>query len=160
MYLYKWINVPIGPIKLVASDKGLVGLLWEDDKPKRTHFEPQQLDEKHPILLEAEQQLNEFFAGQRTVFKLPLDFKGTAFQKAVWSALLTVPFGETRTYGDIAKAINNSKAVRAVGAANGRNPIAIICPCHRIIGADGSLTGFAGGLKIKAALLELESQKR
>jgi len=113
-------------------------------------------DQQHPTLLETQQQLTEYFAGTRKRFDLPLDFEGTDFQKAVWQALLTIPFGETRSYRDIAEQIGNVKAVRAVGAANGRNPISIIAPCHRVIGASGDLTGFAGGLKTKELLLRLE----
>lgn len=157
IYKYKTIRTPVGLLKLIASDKGLSGVLWEHDMPKRVNLTPQIFDEQNPILEETEKQLNEFFAKKRTAFELPLDFKGTVFQKAVWSALLNIPFGRVNTYGDIAKAIGNPKAVRAVGAANGKNPISIVCPCHRIIGADGSLTGFAGGLKIKAILLQLEN---
>ena len=108
------------------------------------------------VLLEAERQLNEYFAGTRECFELELDFDGTEFQKKVWGALLTIPFGETRSYSQIAQQIGNPKAVRAVGAANGRNPISIIAPCHRVIGASGGLTGFAGGLEAKQHLLALE----
>ena len=111
-------------------------------------------DDNNPILLEAERQLQEYFAGTRTSFSLPLDFSGTDFQKSVWHALLTIPYGETRSYGDIARQLGNDRAVRAVGAANGKNPISIIAPCHRVIGSSGQLTGFAGGLENKALLLE------
>jgi methylated-DNA-[protein]-cysteine S-methyltransferase len=115
-------------------------------------------DPRHPVLLKAEQQLSEYFAGKRQVFTVALDMKGTAFQKKVWAALLTIPFGETRTYADIARQLGNPKACRAVGAANGRNPVSIIAPCHRAIGSDGSLTGFAGGLDAKRYLLALEGK--
>ena len=111
------------------------------------------------MLLETERQLNDYFAGKRKSFSLKLDFQGTEFQKKVWAALLTIPFGETRSYGQIAKQIKNPKAVRAVGAANGKNPMSIIAPCHRVIGSSGKLTGFAGGLEAKARLLALESQQ-
>jgi len=103
--------------------------------------------------------LNDYFAGKRKFFSVELDFKGTSFQKKVWAALLTIPFGETRSYGQIAKQIKNPKAVRAVGAANGKNPVSIIAPCHRVIGSTGELRGFAGGLDAKARLLALEGQK-
>ncbi len=159
MYRFKTTNTPVGQLKLVASEKGLSAILWENDDPKRIFLEPQFFDEEDPILKATEKQLSEFFAGKRTVFDLPLDFKGTDFQKAVWYELLKVPFGQTKSYKDIAKALNNPKAVRAVGAANGKNPISIVCPCHRIIGADGSLTGFAGGLGVKAVLLQFENRK-
>ncbi|KEY97354.1 cysteine methyltransferase, partial [Sphingomonas sp. BHC-A] len=101
-------------------------------------------------------QLGEYFSGQREAFDLPLHFSGTDFQKSVWAALLTIPFGETCSYADIARQIGKPSACRAVGAANGRNPISIIAPCHRVVGADGALTGFAGGLKAKRYLLGLE----
>ena len=113
-------------------------------------------DLQHPILLKTAQQLNEYFAGKRQQFDLPLDFEGTAFQQQVWQALLTIPFGETRSYKQIAEQIGNVKAVRAVGAANSKNPISIIAPCHRVVGANGKLVGFAGGLENKEILLKIE----
>ncbi len=155
---YKTMQSPVGELKLVASDKGLAAILWENDDPKRVHLGPLEENKKHPLLLDAERQLNAYFAGSLEKFSLPLDFVGTAFQKKVWAALLTIPFGETRSYGDIAKQIGSPKAVRAVGAANGKNPISIIAPCHRVIGANGKLTGFAGGLEAKAQLLGIESK--
>jgi methylated-DNA-[protein]-cysteine S-methyltransferase len=114
-------------------------------------------DAGHPLLVEAERQLGEYFAGTRSRFDLKLDFNGTDFQKLVWNALLTIPFGQTRSYRQIARQIGRPAAVRAVGAANGRNPISIIAPCHRVIGANGALTGFAGGLQVKERLLALEA---
>ena len=111
----------------------------------------------HPVLLQAENQLHEYFAGRRREFTVPLDFAGTEFQNQVWRALLSIPFGETRTYTEIALQIGKPAAVRAVGAANGRNPISIMAPCHRVIGSNGKLTGFAGGLEAKAHLLALEA---
>jgi methylated-DNA-[protein]-cysteine S-methyltransferase len=113
-------------------------------------------DLTNEVLRLTEQQLNEYFAGTRTCFELDLDFSGTDFQKKVWQALLTIPFGETRTYSQIALQIGSPAAVRAVGAANGKNPISIIAPCHRVIGMSGELTGFAGGLSAKELLLRLE----
>lgn len=155
-YALKTMPSPVGELKLIASDTGLSAILWEDDDPKRVSLHPLVENATHPILLQAEQQLTEYFAGQRTTFSVPLDFVGTDFQKKVWAALLTIPFGETRSYGDIAKQIGNPNAMRAVGAANGKNPISIIAPCHRVIGSTRKLTGFAGGLKVKALLLALE----
>lgn len=155
-YFYKTMKSPVGELKLVASDKGLAAILWEKDNPRRVRLGTAAEDKKHPVLVEAERQLNDYFSGKRKAFSLELDFKGTEFQKKVWSALLTIPFGETRSYGQIARQINRPKAVRAVGAANGRNPISIIAPCHRVIGSTGKLTGFAGGLEAKARLLALE----
>ncbi|HEU5137405.1 MAG TPA: methylated-DNA--[protein]-cysteine S-methyltransferase, partial [Steroidobacteraceae bacterium] len=111
----------------------------------------------HPLLVETARQLREYFAGSRRAFDVPLEFRGTDFQRRAWSALLTIPYGETRTYGQMAEQIGNPAAVRAVGAANGRNPISIIAPCHRVIGMNGDLTGFGGGLDAKAHLLSLEA---
>ena len=110
----------------------------------------------HTILRETARQLDDYFAGRRRVFDLPLAFNGTDFQKQVWQALLAIPFGETRTYGQLAAQLGNPSASRAVGAANGKNPISIIAPCHRVIGGNGKLTGFACGLEAKAFLLGLE----
>ncbi len=147
---------PVGVLKLVATDQALVAVLWENENPKRVRLAELVEDKKHPILLETQKQLNEYFVGQRTQFDIPLDFDGTEFQKKIWQALLTIPFGETRSYKQIAEQVGNVKAVRAVGAANGRNPISIIAPCHRVVGVNGKLVGFAGGLENKSILLELE----
>ena len=155
-YASKRISSPVGELKLVASDKGLSAILWPDDNPRRVRLEPVVEQPDHPILVEAEQQLIDYFAGKLRRFTVPLDFKGTEFQKSVWSALLSIPFGETRSYGEIARQIGRPTALRAVGAANGRNPISIIAPCHRVVGAKGDLTGFAGGLATKEQLLRLE----
>jgi methylated-DNA-[protein]-cysteine S-methyltransferase len=152
----KTVRSPVGVLTLVASGDGLAAILWENDRPGRVRLDVVAEDPKHPVLVETERQLAEYFAGQRKVFDLRLDFAGTEFQKQVWRALLTIPFGETRTYAQIAKQIGDPKAVRAVGAANGRNPISIVAPCHRVIGSNGKLTGFAGGLDVKAHLLRLE----
>ncbi|OTG96786.1 methylated-DNA--[protein]-cysteine S-methyltransferase [Acinetobacter sp. ANC 4973] len=148
---------PVGILKLVATENALVAVLWENENPKRVRLAEliEQVD--HPILLETQKQLCEYFAGTRQQFDLPLDFEGTVFQKKVWHALLSIPFGETRSYRDIAEQVGNIKAVRAVGAANGKNPISIIAPCHRVVGANGKLVGFAGGLDNKEILLRLES---
>lgn len=153
---YKFMDSPVGKLKLVASDKGLVAILWENDSPRRVRLEDLAEDANHPMLAQAAQQLQEYFAGKRKSFSMPLDMRGTRFQKDVWQALQAIPFGETRTYGDLAKQLGNPAATRAVGAANGRNPVSIVVPCHRVIGASGKLTGFAGGLGVKAQLLGLE----
>jgi methylated-DNA-[protein]-cysteine S-methyltransferase len=155
--VYKWVDSPVGRLKLVATDRGLAGILWATDPPGRVRMMIDAEDAGHPVLAEAERQLAEYFAGRRTRFSLTLDFAGTAFQRKVWNALLTIPFGETRSYTEIASQIGSPGASRAVGAANGRNPISIMAPCHRVIGAGGKLTGFAGGLEAKAYLLGLES---
>lgn len=157
---YKFIDSPIGRLKLVASDKGLVAILWESDNPRRVRLSDLAEKNDHPSLVETEQQLREYFAGKRKTFSLPLDMRGTPFQNHVWEALLAIPFGETRSYGQLANQLGNPRATRAVGAANGRNPIAIIVPCHRVLGSTGKLTGFAGGLEAKAHLLGLEGRDR
>ncbi|MBS0416441.1 MAG: methylated-DNA--[protein]-cysteine S-methyltransferase [Proteobacteria bacterium] len=149
---------PVGRLKLVANDLGLAAILWENDSPRRVPLTLVAEDPLRRVLRDAEAQLREYFAGERRRFTLPLHFAGTEFQNQVWRALLSIPFGETRTYTDIAVQIGKPAAVRAVGAANGRNPISIIAPCHRVIGSDGKLTGFAGGLEAKAHLLALEKQ--
>ena len=159
-YSYKKIDSPVGELKLVASDKGVAAILWENDNPDRVPLGPLMVESENPILRETERQLGAYFAGRLKTFTVPLDFKGTAFQRRVWEALLTIPFGETRSYGEIARQIGNPSASRAVGAANGKNPISIIAPCHRVIGSTGKLTGFAGGLEAKERLLGLERGKR
>jgi methylated-DNA-[protein]-cysteine S-methyltransferase len=155
--VYKIMDSPVGKLKLVASDKGLAAILWENDNPRRVRLGELVEDGLHPVLRETERQLKEYFEGKRRSFSLALDMRGTRFQNDVWEALLAIPFGETRSYGQLAKQLGNPKATRAVGAANGRNPISIIVPCHRVIGSSGRLTGFAGGLNTKAHLLELET---
>ena len=156
-YVYKVMASPVGQLKLVANGDKLAAILWQNDRPDRVRLGELRPADDSPVLDEAERQLQEYFAGQRTQFDLPLEFIGTPFQKQVWAALLTIPFGETRSYTQIAMQIGNVKAVRAVGAANGRNPISIVAPCHRVIGASGTLTGFAGGLAAKRLLLAVEA---
>ena len=151
---------PVGELKLVANGSRLAAILWENDTPGRVRLGPMSESTDNPILLRTAEQLREYFAGTRVHFELDLEFAGTEFQKKVWAALLTIPFGETRSYSQIATQIGNPSAVRAVGAANGKNPISIVAPCHRVIGASGKLTGFAGGLEAKALLLRLERAKR
>ena len=158
-YTYKTMPSPVGDLKLVASERGLSAILWENDAPNRVHLGAMTEDEGNPILVEAERQITAYFAGQLTEFTVPLEFHGTDFQKSVWAALLTIPFGESRSYGEIARQIGRPTAYRAVGAANGKNPISIIAPCHRVIGSNGSLTGFAGGLEAKELLLGLERRR-
>ena len=155
---YKMIDSPVGKLKLIASDKGLAAILWEKDSPRRVRLGDLVADEQHPILMETQRQLGEYFAGKRKSFSVALDMRGTRFQRDVWEALLAIPFGETRSYGQLAKQLGNPRATRAVGAANGRNPVSILVPCHRVIGSSGKLTGFAGGLEVKAHLLALEDR--
>lgn len=150
---------PVGELTLVASDRGLVAVLWENDDPRRVPLVGVSADAGHPLLERARMQLDEYFGGGRKQFDLPLDFRGTPFQQSVWNALLAIPFGETRSYRQIAGAVGRPTASRAVGAANGRNPVSIIAPCHRVVGAGGALTGFAGGLEAKAFLLKLEGPR-
>lgn len=157
-YSVKTMPSPVGALQLVATDQGLAAILWEDDAPNRVRLGTLQEAPEHPVLCAAERQLAAYFAGKLQAFSVPLHFHGTEFQKRVWSALLTIPFGETRSYGEIARQIGRPNASRAVGAANGKNPISIIAPCHRVIGANGKLTGFAGGLAAKEFLLNLESR--
>ena len=156
---HKIIASPVGELLLIATENGLAAILWENDDPDRVKIDLGERNDHHPVLIETEQQLAEYFDKKRTEFSIRIDFTGTDFQKKVWNALLTIPFGETRTYGELARQLGDVKAVRAVGAANGKNPISIIAPCHRVIGASGKLVGFAGGLKNKSYLLQLERSR-
>ena len=141
------ISSPVGPITIAERDGAITHVLFG---------ECGEAEERTELLSEAERQLNEYFAGARRAFDLPLRPGGTPFQKDVWNALAQIPYGETRSYADIARAVNRPKAFRAVGMANHNNPISIIIPCHRVIGADGSLTGYGGGMDKKRFLLALE----
>lgn len=152
----QYMDSPVGRLRLIANEKALVAVLWENEQLKRIQLAELMVEPEHPVLLQVRQQLEEYFEGNRQRFDIPLDFAGTEFQKLVWTELLKIPYGQTRSYGQIAQAIGRPKAMRAVGAANGRNPISIIAPCHRVIGASGALTGFAGGLDNKTILLNLE----
>lgn len=148
-------DFPAGAFGIVEKDGAIAALIFPNQTaPLEAEYRETDLTR------EAAGQLSEYFAGTRRVFDLPLLFEGTPFQKAVWAELLRIPYGETRSYLDVAKAIGNPKAVRAVGAANGRNPIPVIGPCHRVIGASGGLTGFGGGLELKRQLLALERGER
>lgn len=143
------------------TDMGKIGIAEEDGAITNVFFgntvKPGDFKEKQtPVLQQAHAQLQEYFAGQRKEFSLPLSPKGTAFERQVWKELLKIPFGQTRTYGQLAQNLGNPKACRAVGRANGLNPISIFIPCHRVIGANGKLTGYAGGLEMKEKLLKLE----
>jgi methylated-DNA-[protein]-cysteine S-methyltransferase len=158
-YSYKMIASPVGELKLIASDKGLAAILWENDDPNRVRLGPLVDAPDNPLLVETGRQLGAYFAGKLTAFTVPLDFKGTDFQKSVWAALLEIPFGETRSYAEIARLLGRPTAFRAVGAANGKNPISIIAPCHRVLGSNGALTGFAGGLAAKQYLLGIEGAR-
>lgn len=142
---------------LVASEKGLRGIWWR--KPSGPFVTSVKgTSPEIEILARTARQLDEYFEGRRKTFDLPLDVQGTDFQKSVWAELAKIPYGETTSYGEIARRLKNEKAVRAVGAANGRNPISIVVPCHRVIGANGALTGYAGGLPAKTKLLQIEKK--
>jgi methylated-DNA-[protein]-cysteine S-methyltransferase len=155
--LYSWFESPIGPLLLAGSDDGLRLVSFSAGRHAK-EVDPQ-WQEDPGAFEEVVGQLKAYFAGQRTSFELPLVLVGTDFQKKVWMALREIPYGKTVSYKELAGAIGRPKAVRAVGAANGANPIPIIIPCHRVIGNDGSLTGFGGGLPLKKKLLELESRQ-
>ena len=145
-----FIKTPIGLVEVKANAKGLVSIAFIDEAERISGNNNEHTDE-------AVTQLDEYFRGQRKTFSLSLDASGTEFQESVWKALVDVPYGETTSYGEIAKRIGKPKAMRAVGAANGRNPLAIVVPCHRIIGSTGKLVGYASGVDRKTFLLDLES---
>ena len=146
----------LGPILLAASKKQLVGI-WFAGQRHQPDTSNWASDEHHPLLRRVKTELDEYFAGQRHSFDLPLDMEcGTAFQQTVWRALLAIPYGSSTSYGALSTVIGRPSAVRALGGAVGRNPFSIVVPCHRVIGAKGSLTGYAGGLERKSALLQLE----
>jgi len=151
--LWYYDEFPVGRIG-IAEEDGAITRLFFAGVTEVTGYELAET----PLIATAAAQLREYFAGERTAFDLPLAPRGTEFQCAAWTALQAIPYGETRTYKQIAEQVGNIKATRAVGMANNRNPIAIIVPCHRVIGADGSLTGYAGGLDVKRLLLELEGR--
>ena len=144
-------DTPVGPLLLTASGGAVTGL-WFGVQPVAGVR-----DDADPVLVAAVAQLREYFAGERTAFDLPLAPDGTDFQRRVWEQLRLIPYGTTVSYGELARRLGAPSASRAVGAANGRNPIAIVVPCHRVIGADGSLTGFGGGMDAKRVLLDLET---
>ncbi len=147
---------PIGPIRIIDNGQTIISIKFTVNNPTS----PSDAMEKETTLIKAAiQQLSEYFSGNRTIFDVPIETKGTDFQKSVWNALCTIPYGETRSYRQIASLVNCPLGARAVGLANNRNPVSIIIPCHRVIGADGSLTGYAAGTAIKQQLLKLESGK-
>jgi O-6-methylguanine DNA methyltransferase len=161
------LDSPVGPLFLAASAHGLVALEFDTRLPGQQSIRPNPRDvreEKNGIKFEDSprhmqayaSELEEYFAGKRREFAFALDLRGTEFQQACWRALLAIPYGETRTYADIARAVGKPNAFRAVGMANNRNPIAIVVPCHRVIASDGTLCGYGGGLDVKRKLLELE----
>jgi len=152
------IESPVGILTLVAGRDALVAVLWPDDDPNRVRLRFRAVDvDDNQVLSAASSQLDEYFAGSRTEFDLNLAPVGTKFQSLVWSALHTIAYGDTWTYGELATSIGRPTAARAVGAANGRNPLSIVVPCHRVVASTGALTGFAGGIATKRQLLDLES---
>jgi methylated-DNA-[protein]-cysteine S-methyltransferase len=152
------VATPLGEIRLVAQDDALVGVYFPEHK--NPAWPVVAVDAGHPVLVQATQELAEYFVGKRTVFNTPLAPQGTQFQRNVWQALTAIPYGERRSYSQIAAVIGYPQACRAVGAANGRNPLSIFIPCHRAVGADGSLTGYAGGVSAKRWLLEHEQANK
>jgi methylated-DNA-[protein]-cysteine S-methyltransferase len=156
---YKTIPSPVGSLRLMASDKGLCAVLFDGGRYNRVYCEGGiERNDDYPVLNQAEKQLNEYFAGKRKTFDVPLDIRGSIFQLRAWRELQKIPYAETISYGEQARRIGDTKKARAAGVANGRNPICIIVPCHRVIGASGDLTGFAGGLKTKEFLLQHEKK--
>lgn len=153
---YTVMESPVGLLKLICDDHHLVAILWDKEKINRVRLDPMKEERTHPLLLETEKQLQEYFFQKRKNFDIPIEFHGTFFQKEVWNLLKEIPYGSTWSYSQVAAKINRPTAVRAVGAAIGRNPISILVPCHRVIATTGSLTGFAGGLPRKKLLLDLE----
>lgn len=151
MTYFTYYQSPIGKMTIQASDSGLLGIWFETHTTQPDELGQQ--NDAHPILAMTIDQLQEYFNGERVTFSVPLAAKGTPFQQKVWQALTTIPFGQTWSYQDLANAIDNPKAVRAVGLANGKNPISVIVPCHRVIGKNGKLTGYAGGIERKKQLL-------
>jgi methylated-DNA-[protein]-cysteine S-methyltransferase len=151
------LTTPVGELHVFASEKGIRGILWPESNLTKFDIDAKRVKpSESPIFENLSRQLEEYFSGKRRSFDLPLDPIGTEFQMSAWKALTEIPFGETRTYGQQAKIIGRPKAARAVGAANGKNPISIVVPCHRVIGKNGNLTGFAGGLCTKQKLLKHE----
>ena len=160
MRYYDTFQSPQGGMLLVANDDGLAGVFFNRQKHRPKKRADWKKSPHHRLLRQAKRELREYFAGQRKRFKVALAPAGTSFQRAVWKAISTVRFGQTISYGELARRARHPGSARAAGAATGRNPLGIIVPCHRILGANGSLTGYAGGLKRKSALLELEGVSR
>ncbi|CAB4659915.1 unannotated protein [freshwater metagenome] len=154
------LQAPFGLLTVVASHRGVRYITFEEDAHPKPYVDMDVRDDsEHPVVASALMQLREYLAGDRTSFDLPLDLQGTEFQVDAWNALAKIPFGSTVSYAQQAASIGRPKATRAIGSANGRNPVVIVLPCHRVVGADGSLTGFGGGLHVKSWLLDLEKQK-
>jgi len=156
-YEFLKLSSPIGDLHLIANQTHLISVIFETNPSQLKKYEAIE-SKKNPILLKASKQLNEYFQGKRKTFDLPIELKGTDFQKSVWTSLANIPYGKTNTYQEQSIRIKRPLAVRAVGRTNGFNPLPIILPCHRVIGKSGQLTGYAGGLEIKKQLLALEQK--
>lgn len=158
--VYSEMNSPVGTLTIIASPKGLHAILWDIDRKTKqyeTIISTLTYSEKNKIILQTKKQLNEYFSGKRKVFDLPLVLEGTAFQQSAWKQLQKIPYAKTISYGEQATKIGDKNKARAVGMANGLNPISIVIPCHRVIGSNGRLVGFGGGIDRKAYLLNLET---
>lgn len=157
-FYYDIFSSPVGNLCLVVTDAGVHALLWDCDVSDeiKQKLKQNKLNKSHLLIIETKKQLSEYFRGKRKDFSIPISLEGTEFQIKTWNSLQTIPYGKTLSYGEQAKRLGNLNKVRAVGTANGRNPISIIIPCHRVIGKDGSLTGYAGGISIKEKLLMIE----
>jgi methylated-DNA-[protein]-cysteine S-methyltransferase len=159
MTTYCILKQPLGDLLLVANETELIGLYFDRHSRFPTGRSGWKLDPQHPVLREARKQLDEYFVGKRTRFSLPLHFRGTEFQERVWREIWRIPYGQTISYGELARRAGKPRAIRAAGMNTGKNPLGIVIPCHRVIGKDGSITGFAGGLEWKRHLLNLEKQR-
>jgi methylated-DNA-[protein]-cysteine S-methyltransferase len=159
-YFSKYLNTDVGKLRLIGSENGLYAILWETDMETRVKIPPNtEIYTDFPLFIETENQLNSYFSGALKQFEISLDLTyGTPFQQKAWLALTKIPYGEVRTYAEQAINIGNPKATRAIGSANGKNPLSIIVPCHRVVATGGKLGGFAGGLHTKQFLLDLESK--
>jgi methylated-DNA-[protein]-cysteine S-methyltransferase len=162
MYHMTTIDSPVGELRIIASERGLRAILWGGEDAARIAAidDDDVIEERTPVLDRAVEQLREYFAGTRREFDLPLDPSGTPFQQSAWQVLRTIPYGQTMSYGEQARRLGDPNKARAVGAANGKNPLSIVVPCHRVVGSNGDLTGFAAGIDIKSWLLDHERQPR
>jgi len=157
IYYSKTISTPVGKLRLVASDRGLCAVQFDEGRNSPFKIEGELVpSDTNVFLVKAEQQMNQYFAGIRSHFDVKLDMRGTVFQQMAWKALQAIPYGTTATYAQQAATVGDAKKARAVGLANNRNPLPIVVPCHRVVGSDGKLVGYAGGLKMKEQLLNLE----
>ena len=157
---YSIMKTELGDLTLVANESELIGIYFEKHRHMPKMQKTWTLNPRHPVLLQAEKQLKEYFAGKRDTFSIPMNFAGTDFQKKIWKEIAQIPFGKTISYGELARKAGKPKAIRAAGAATGRNPVSIIVPCHRVLGKNNAITGYAGGLDRKRHLLALENPSK